>query len=261
MTRIVDNLELNNLRSNSISNNDYNEDDIIKVSKQTKKLLYNKYPQLAPSSSGEYCAKHEVKGCYCNNTRIKGDKYCLQHTKKIDLFKFEIPYMCNVRKKNNRRCTNRRLENEEMCLYHYKKLNGLDAQCRSQSRKALNVKIEKRKLSDKALKSQNSEEWVNLSDWNYKRPRDITKLLEETINRVRRGTIPMKNAQMVGDLSQSLIMAIMSGDELKPDEQNESEMKKEIINNSELQKAKCNVIDFASRIKKHTSNIVQEEIV
>lgn len=169
------------------------------------RALYKKYPDLKPDPEYRLCLKNEVQGIGCKERALKNDKFCLLHTKR-DLAEYEIPFMCNRKKKNNRRCTQLRLEDNTICSLHFVRDRDTERSI-SMLTKMSKAKRVKRIKSEKALRSNKPEDWINLLQWKYTNPRDIQRLCEELVNRLRYNGIPLSAADSILDVAKFMLDA------------------------------------------------------
>jgi hypothetical protein len=142
-----------------------------KVTDEDYTTTYCAYPELTPDANR--------KCSVCSKLPMRSDSLCIRHTRK-NLKHYNIPWMCTAIKANNKRCTQVVLEGELYCSVHYKK-KDIPYMGRT--------KLTKQHLHDKAMISNNPDDWKSLLPAEINTPRDLVKILEETLNRFRYGTI------------------------------------------------------------------------
>lgn len=166
------------------------------------KKLGEDYPELKETKNicqRNCCERKAIRGI--EGSKEEG-KYCIKHCR-IDLHKYSIPWMCTgtvkrnsptLRQGMNQRCIRMTYRDTSFCAVH-KEGSGCGR---------------KIKEHDEAVASSNPKDWVKLKKWRYNSPIDMVRLLEETTNRTRMGTIKIQQARTIVQLSEQLMATLVT---------------------------------------------------
>ena len=198
--------------------------DAMEPTQQDWEALFIKYPELKPVPETSCAARK------CGRNHLPGDKYCIKHTHK-GLKKYDIPWMCNATIKKRWRCTHNKLVGEDVCKLHksYEHRTCTDPKTKKKvqfktlsklgnaANKAKQQECKERELAHQiALKSTDRTTWAHLKEWQCQEVKSLRNLLEETINRVRRGTISCNEAKTIAELTEQIIRIYTAETEILP---------------------------------------------
>jgi len=161
-----------------------------KVTEAEYNLTWSTYPELTPDPNRKCTARG------CNKHPMRMDCACIKHTRK-SLKTYDIPWLCTAIKANGKRCTQIVLEGKLLCAMHYKKQDGPKPLGRLTMTKAY--------MHQQAMISPNPEDWKQLIAWSCETPRDLVKVLEETLNRYRYGTINKEQVMTISSLAKRIL--------------------------------------------------------
>jgi len=208
---------------------------------------YQKYPELRPSDT-MVCQE-----LGCSRYAILTDYFCLTHTR-VDLTDYDIPWMCTAKSlRRGIRCTRIRMLNDTVCKFHDPAIIDNLAKVRRAGRQVAKHSKSIWKLNEiakRALRSPDPKDWINLHEWGCATPRDLLRVMSETVNRVRMGTIPLSSAETIAGLVKKMldILVIEKDMGLSPVIGNKNE---EIKFDKDVARVRDNIVNFRERLKQH----------